>query len=64
MYSIVINIFCELRIGLESIMANRNREQAAEAKAMKTVERVLSGAVSKVLAQLVSDQPSCVSKAI
>ena len=39
MYSIVINNFCELHIGLESIMANRNREQAAEAKAIKTVER-------------------------
>ena len=41
------------------IMANRcKREQAAEVRAIKTVERVLSGAVSKVLAQL-NDRPLC-----
>ena len=42
-----------------SVMANRcKREQAAEVTAIKTVERVLSGAVSKVLAQL-NDLPLC-----
>ena len=47
-----------------SVMANRcKREQAAEVTAIKTVERVLSGAVSKVLAQL-NDLPLCGSSNI
>ena len=47
-----------------SVMANRcKREQAAEVRAIKTVERVLSGAVSKVLAQL-NDRPLCGSSNI
>ena len=53
-----------LRLHHMSIMAKCcKKEQAAEVTAIKTVERLLSGAVSKVLAQL-NDQPLCGSSAI